>query len=188
MDCNLALSGHSTVRVAHSGAPPMLDGVMFYFNTGSMQVSGLSGTAAVDSISSDWLKCDALATSPASVPATLNGNVLWSQCAAGGTYVSPDTSDTLSGAGTRGLLLFNAHTNNVTPTLSGNGQLLFSGMFYFHATDNTANFSMAGNGGSNTSLVGGIVTDNVTIGGNAVLKMTLNAGPTTNILKVGLLQ
>jgi hypothetical protein len=188
MDCNVALSGHSTVRVAYSGTPPMLDGVMFYFNTGSMQISGLSGTSAVDSISSDWLKCDPSAPSPASVPATLNGNVLWSQCSSGGTYVSPDTSDTLSGAGTRGLLMFNAHTNSTTPSLAGNGQLLFSGVFYFHATNNSANWSLSGNGGSNTSLVGEIVTDQLTLAGNGTINMTLNAAASTNVLKVAILQ
>jgi hypothetical protein len=188
MDCNVSFSGNSTARVAHSGTPPMLDGVMFYFNTGSMQVAGNAGTAAVDSISSDWLKCDPTAPSPAGVPATLNGNVLWSQCTAGGTYVGPGSSDTLSGAGTRSLLLFNAHTNNVTPTLTGNGQLLFSGVFYFHATDNSASLTLGGNGGSSTTLVGEIVTDKLSIGGNGTVKMSLNAGPTTNILKVGILQ
>jgi hypothetical protein len=188
MDCNVVLSGHSTVRVAYSGVPPMLNGVMFYFNTGSMQISGLSGTAVVDSISSDWLKCDPSAPSPAGVPTTLNGNILWSQCTSGGTYVGLGSSDTLSGAGTRSLLMFNAHSNSVTPALSGNGQLLFSGVFYFHATDNSANWSLSGNGGSNTSLVGEIVTDKLTLAGNGTINMSLNPAATTNVLKVAILQ
>jgi hypothetical protein len=188
MDANVVLSGNATVRVAHSGSPPMLTGVMFYFNTGSMQTSGNAGSAAGDSISSDWLKCDSSAPSPPGVPATLNGNVLWSQCTAGGTYVGTGSSDTLSGTGTRGLLMFNAHTNSTTPTLSGNGSLLFSGVYYFHATGYGATWTLSGNGCSNTFLVGEIVTDNLLMGGNACVKMSLNAGPTTNVLKVALLQ
>jgi hypothetical protein len=189
MDGNLDLTG-GVVRVAHSGAPPMLTGVMFYFNTGSIKSTGTSGaTAGIDPISSDWLKCNPSESTPASVPASLNGNVLWSQCAAGGTYVGPGSSDTLSGTGTRGLLMFNAHTNTgASPSLAGGGSLLFSGVFYFSSSDHSATFTVSGNGGSNTSLVGEIVADNLAIKGGGAVKMTLNPAPTTNVLKVAMLQ
>ena len=189
MDANVDLNGN-VVRVAHSGAPPMLDGVMFYFNTGSISTTGNSGTTTgIDPISSDWLKCDVSATTPASVPASLNGNVLWSQCAAGGTYVGPGSTDTLSGTGTRGLLMFNAHTNTgTTPSLTGSGSLLFSGVLYFSASDHSVSFKVSGNGGSNTSLVGEVVADQLTIQGGGAVKMTLNPTASTNVLKVAILQ
>src|SRR5258708_2829620 len=166
MDGNLDLNG-GVVSVAHSGAPPMLNGVMFYFHTGSISTTGGSGaTTGIDPISSDWLKCDASAPTPPGVPASLNGNVLWSQCASGGTYVGPGSTDTFSGTGTRGLLMFNANTNlGTTPSLTGSGSLLFSGVLYFSSSDHSVSFKVSGNGGSNTSLVGEVVTDKLTIQG-----------------------
>jgi hypothetical protein len=189
MDANVDLTG-GVVRVAHSGAPPMLTGVMFYFHTGSISSSGSSGTTTgIDPISSDWLKCDPSAPTPPGVPASLNGNVLWSQCASGGTYVGPGSTDTLSSTGTRGLLIFNANSNTgVSPSLNGGGGLLFSGVLYFSSSDHSATLTLTGNGGSNTSLVGEIVADNLAIKGGGAVTMTLNPTATTNVLKVAILQ
>lgn len=186
MDDNLSAGANSTIRNASSGSP--LDGVMFYFNKGSIQISGNSGQVVGTSLSSAVLKCGTASPSPSGVPATVNGNILWSQCTSGGAYVGAGSSDTLSSSGTRGLLIFNSHSNKSTPSTTANGQLLFSGTLYFHSTDNKATWNISANGGSNTYLVGNIVTDELTLSGNGTILLSLNPAPSVNVLKVAILQ
>jgi hypothetical protein len=187
MDGSITASGHSTLRNASSAN--QTDGVMFYFHQGSMQIAGNSGTTIfTPALSSAGLKCSPSSPSPSGVPATLNGNVLWSQCTANGTYVGAGSSDTFSSSGTRGLLIFNAYSNSSTPSTAGNGSLAFSGTMYFHNTANNATWNISGNGGSGTYLVGNIVTDKMTLAGNGTVLLSLNPAATINVLKVALLQ
>jgi hypothetical protein len=189
MDGDFNASANSTIRNAYVYAgTPQLDGVMFYFNTGSVKISGNSGQVVGTSIPSAALKCNSSSPGSASIPANLNGNILWSQCVSNGTYYGAGSSDTLSSSGSRGLLIFNAHSNSSTPTTTGNGQLLFSGVFYFHSTANDATWNISGNGGSNTYLVGQFVTDKLTMSGNGSILLSLNPALTTNVLKVAILQ
>jgi hypothetical protein len=189
MDGNLTANANSTLRNAYvySGTPDT-NGVMFYFNTGSMQVSGNSGAAAGSSIASAALKCSSTAANPAgSIPANLTGNVLWAPCVSDGTYIGSGSA-TQSSSGSRGLLIFNAHTNSATPSLAGNGKLAFSGALYFHSTTYAANWLVSGNGGSNTFLVGYVVTDKLGTTGNGVIEMSLEPTPTRSVLKAAILQ
>lgn len=184
MDGDLNSSGNSTIRNATTGT--QTDGVIFYFNKGSIQLSGNSGRVTGTSLSSTALTCDA--SSPTGVPASVNGNILWSQCAKNGTYVGAGSTDMASAGGTRGLLIFNAHSNKSTPGIGANGQLLFSGTLYFHSKDNQANWNINANGGSSTYLVGNIVTDELTLSGNGTILLSLNPAASVDILKVAMLQ
>jgi len=163
------------------------DGVMFYFNTGNIQITGNSGVGGPSLLSSS-LNCGSSSLSPVGIPATIAGNILWAQCSAGGTYVGPGSTDTASSTGVRGLLIFNAHSNSTTPTTAGNGQLLFSGTLYFHSTNNLATWNLSGNAGSNTYLVGNIVADGLNSSGNASLLLSLNPAASVGVLKVAVLQ
>jgi hypothetical protein len=73
---------------------------------------------------------------------------------------------------------------------------------YFHSCNSTGTgvgcgapgtyyndvFSLSGNSGSGTYVLGSIVTDNLTLGGTSGITMDLNPNATYNILKASLLQ
>ena len=85
----------------------------------------------INPVPSYYLNCSGTAT-PNSLPASLTGNLLVSQCTAGGTYVGAPSSDTYSATGKRGLLFFAAHSNTYNNTLVGAGASIALPADYFH--------------------------------------------------------
>lgn len=168
------------------------DGVMFYFLSGSLNLSGCTGCGtSIDSVPSTALTCDG--STPAAslnMPANLNGNILVAQCTQNGTYwdVGGDTSDSRGNPGERGLLIYQAHTDTTEPQISGSGTLAFSGAIYLHSTTYADVLNISGAGATGTFILGQIVTDKVNLSGSGAINLALNPSPSTELLKVGMLQ
>ena len=111
---NLTVGSSTTLRNAWIGTQPSTQGVMFYFLSGGPTFAGGSGAASssINTVPSYYMNCSSTST-PAGTPASLTGNVLISQCAAGGTYVGAPSSDAYSVTGSRGLLFFSGHSNTI---------------------------------------------------------------------------
>ncbi len=207
MNGNLSASASATLRVARPSNYVNTQGVMFYFLTGSMQISGCSGctNSGVGTVASTYLTCDG-SSPPSSIGLTtnLNGNVLYGMCTAGGTYYdgqgsSPgDTTDTLSSTGIRGLLVFSAHSNITSGTsetsgstpcidFAGSGQLQFAGTFYCHNTAYNSQLQVSGAGTTGTYMLGEMIADEVLLTGSGTLNLALNpnsTGPTNKVTVV----
>ena len=191
----LTASGSNTLRIAKPSGYQQTDGVMFYFLNGSLNVSGCSGCTVggintIDNVAATDLTCDG-SSPPAAlgVPASISGNVLYSMCAAGGTYFETsgnDSSDVRGHPGSRGLLFFQDHGNLAQPIFAGSGSLTFSGALYFHSNLYTDTLALTGGASSGTYVLGEIVTDRVSLTGSGVIKLALSSSATTPLSKVGL--
>jgi hypothetical protein len=134
------------------------------------------------------MNCSSTAT-PSGTPASLTGNVLISQCGAGGTYIGAPSSDTYSATGNRGLLFFSAHANTYNNTLIGAGATLnFSGALYFHNSSYADLVQLSGAGGSTTYAVGNIVVDQLTLSGSGTIAMDLVGSTTSSAPEVSIFQ
>jgi hypothetical protein len=178
---------------------------MFYFS-GSVSVvanSGSSCPAAFNTTSgsgslANGVKCTGASQIPTNLPATLTGNVLLAPCT--GTYGDPLGAADPIGI-QRGMLFFmdRSQTLNIA-NWGGGGSFLLAGTMYFHACNATGTgincgspttyytntFSLQGNSGSSTYVLGDIVTDNLTLGGTSGITMDLNPNVAFNILKATL--
>jgi hypothetical protein len=200
MNGNFSIGGSDIVRVATNCTPTcsantstywqQTDGVMIYFLTGQLLLSGGSGGGGFDSIASTMLTCDGSAPPAAvGIPSTINGSILVAQCSAGGTYVGPGSSDIASSTGSRGLLVFNGHSDTVTSdTFSGSATLAYSGTMYYHNTTYSDVFSVSGGASSGTYMLGQIVADKIKINGSGAIKMALGSAASVVVLKVSILQ
>jgi hypothetical protein len=105
----------------------------------------------------------------------------------------------------RGFLFFQNRGQNAgtAPKWNGGGQFLLAGTMYFHqcvttGTDtgtscSNANafndvFNLQGNSSSNTYILGQIIVDQLSLGGNTGLVMDLNSNQAYNILKASIFQ
>jgi hypothetical protein len=190
---SLVASGSNILRMAMPSGYQQTDGLMFYFLTGSLNFSGCTGCSesGVDNVAATWLTCDG--SSPASglgMSSTLGGNVLWGQCATNGTYwdTGGDTTDSRGSPGSRGILVFQDHSDTTQPSFTGSGQLAFSGGLYFHNSSYTDVLSLNGGSSSGTYVLGDIVTDQVQLTGSGTIKLALNPVATTFMSKVAILQ
>ena len=167
---------------------------MFYFLNGSLNISGGSGMLAssrVDPVNSTALTCDGGTPNPSlGMPSTLNGNVLIAQCTQNGTYWDSyaDTTDMRGNPGSRGLLIYQGHSNTSQPQMSGSGSLSFSGALYFHSTGYADSLNISGAASSGTFILGQIVADKVDLSGSGAINLALNPSPSAELLKVGMLQ
>jgi hypothetical protein len=187
---DLTVGSATTIRNAWVGTQPSTEGVMFYFLTGGPTFAGGSGAASssINTVPSYYMNCSSTAT-PSGTPASLTGNVLISQCAAGGAYIGAPSSDTYSATGSRGLLFFSAHANTYNNTLIGAGATLnFSGAFYFHNSSYADLVELDGAGGSTTYAVGNIVVDQLTLSGSGNINMDLVGSTTTSAPEVSIFQ
>jgi hypothetical protein len=146
------------------------------------------------------VRCTSGSTIPSNLPATLSGNILLGACT--GYYGDPlGASDPLGIQ--RGFLFFQDRKGrSIQPSWQGGGMFLLAGTMYFHSCNAAGTgvgcgapgtyyndvFTLQGNSGSNTYVLGSIVTDNLTLGGNSTIVMDLNPNVTYNILKASLLQ
>lgn len=187
---NLNVGSATTIRNAWVGTQPSTQGLMFYFLSGGPLFAGGSGAASgsITSVPSYYMNCSGTAP-PSGTPASLTGNVLISQCGAGGTYIGAPSSDTYSTTGSRGLLFFSAHSNTYNNTLIGAGASLnFSGVFYFHNSSYADLVQLNGAGGSTTYAIGNIVVDQLTLSGSGIIAMNLTGSTASSPSEVGLFQ
>jgi hypothetical protein len=193
MNGSLTASNSDTVRMAKPAGYQQTDGVMFYFFTGSLAISGCSGcsNSGVDNVAASDLTCDGLAPPAAlNMPASLYGNVLWGQCTANGSYWDSgnDTPDKRGVPGSRGLLIFQDHGNTSTPSLTGSGALSFAGALYFHSTSYADVLSLSGGSTSGTFILGEIIADQVSLTGSGVIKLALNPAASMDVSKVAIFE
>lgn len=189
-----------------------IGGTMFYLSgSGGVNVDANSGSKCPGSFSTtsgsgslaNGIKCTSTSTVPSNLPGTLTGNVLLAPCT--GPYGDPieavGGTDPLGEQ--RGMLFFQDRSaSGVSASWGGGGSFLLAGTMYFHHCNATgtgtscgsaptyydAMFSLAGNSGSSTYVLGDIVTDNLTLGGTSGITMDLNPTSAFNILKATLLQ
>jgi hypothetical protein len=194
--------GSSTLRMATPCNPScsplssrtgqQTDGLMFYFYAGTIKISGSSGTnTALIPVPSTALTCDGSTPNAGlNMPSTLNGNVLFAQCATNGTYwdAGGDTSDSRGNPGSRGILIYQDHANASNPVFTGSGALSFSGALYFHSTDYSDSLTINGGSSTGTFILGQIIADQVSLTGSGAINLALNPKPSTYLVKVGMLQ
>jgi hypothetical protein len=157
------------------------------------------------------IKCKASSSIPTNLTgvASLTGNVLLAPCTGpGGTpgpYGDPyeylGLTDPLGEQ--RGFLFFQDRSyTNMDQSWGGGGSFLLAGTMYFHSCNSsgtgtgcgaagtyyTDSFSLQGNSGSSTYVLGDIVADNVTLGGSSGITMDLNTTVAFNILKASIFQ
>ncbi len=188
---NLIVGSSTTIRNVWPATEPATAGVIFYFLSGGPEFSGGSGRPSrhINSVPSYYLNCSGTA-SPSGMPASLTGNVLTSQCSAGGTYVGSPSTDSFSASGVRGLLFFLDHSNSFQGTVVGAGATLsYSGAFYFPNSSYLVKLTWDGAGASTTYAAGNIVTDQLSLSGSGTILMNLNSsGSGGGAAKVGLFQ
>lgn len=200
---SLKAGGSATLRMATPCNPTcsslstttgrQTDGVMFYFYSGSVDISGCSGctNSNLIPVPSTALTCDGSAPSSSiGMPTELNGNVLIGQCTTNGTYwdTGGDTSDSQGSPGIRGLLMYQDHADTTPPQFTGSGSLSFSGALYFHSTSYSDVLTMNGGSSSGSFVIGEIVADQVSITGSGAINLALNPVPSTELLKAGMFQ
>jgi Flp pilus assembly protein TadG len=177
MDGSITISGGVTLRMAKPAGTKQTDGMMFYFHSCSINMSGGISPHLVDSVASTVMSCDGSAP-PASfgIPTSITGHVLVAQCVANGTYWD-NYGDTTDGVGTvRGLVFYGDHGNTTSPALSGSSGISFAGNMYFHSTSYAIDMAMSGTS-STQAYWGSIVTDSVALSGGStipVLNSTLS--------------
>jgi len=187
---NLNVGSATTLRNAWVGAQPSTTGVMFYFLLGGPLFAGGSGAASssINTVPSYYMNCAGTAT-VSGIPASLTGNLLISQCAAGGTYIGAPSADTYASTGSRGLLFFSAHSNTYNGTLIGAGATMnFSGVLYFHNLSYSDVVQLSGAGASTTYAIGNIVVDQLLLSGSGTIAMNLTGAPLTGPPEVSVFQ
>jgi hypothetical protein len=175
---------------------PSTDGVVFYFSLGSLMLTGTPSTLGVDTVASTALTCTGRSPdAQLSMPANLNGTVLWAQCTANGTYYDAggDTADSGGTAivpGTRGLLAFNSHSNLLPPTFAATGGLVLSGALYFHNSlyTDVVPFAATSLLGTGTYVLGPLVVDQLTMAADAKVTVGLNSQSAQFLTKAAMVQ
>lgn len=192
-------------------ASNQIGGTFFYLTgSGSLKVDSNSGakcpagspfnTTVGTGVYANGINCTAGETGPSNMPATLTGNVLLAPCT--GTYGDPLGATDPIGV-QRGMLFFlDRSVTNANPTWGGGGTFLLAGDMYFHScnasgtgencgaagTYYTDNFTLQGNSGSTTYVLGDIITDNLQLGGTSGIVMDLNPSKAFDLLKASLLR
>jgi len=187
MGGSITSSGGVTFRMATPAGHLQTDGLMFYFHSGTINMSAGVSSHVVDNVPSTALTCDG-STPPANlgIPASLTGNVLVAQCVTNGTYYDNghDTTDSLGSV--RGLVFYGDHANTSAPALSGSAALYFAGSMYFHSSSYGDTLTMSGTSATQ-AFWGSIVTDKIAVSGGSTIPLLLSSLslPTS---KVALLQ
>ena len=190
-------------------------GVIFYF-TGGGAVNVDANSGAGSKCNADFVrdgyagtttlqygvKCTATSQiiPPNLIPPTLSGNVMLGPCL--GTYGDPLGAADPMGV-QRGILMFqDRSTLSANQSWGGGGSFILAGTMYFHSCNGGGTgqgcgaagtyfndmFTLQGNPGSTTYVLGDIIADNIVLGGNSAITMDLNPTKAFTILKVTLLQ
>jgi len=200
-----ALSG-SCLRMSTVDAQG-IGGVMLYFTGGgSVTVAADSGKTCPTSFDTfnslgnytgmlaNGIKCKAGSKVPTNLKgvATLTGNVLLAPCT--GTYGDPYEAltppQTDPDGEQRGFLMFqDRSTEAANQSWGGGGSMLLAGTMYFHnSADFSDTFTLIGNTGSSTYVLGDIVADNVLLTGDSQVTMDLNSSVVFSVLKASIFQ
>lgn len=196
--------------MAHAMVRPGTDvgdgtgGTIFYLTGAANACSGQSGLICVGSNSGSE-SIDAFTTSTVqcpggsppdpqlNLPATLAGNVLLAPCT--GTYGDPLGKY-------RGILFFQDRASGAGGGWGGGGGFLLAGSMYFHHCNAAGTgvscganptyydsiFTLQGNSGSASYVLGDVITDNLSMGGSPTINMALNPTAAYNTLKATLLK
>jgi hypothetical protein len=167
--------------------------------------AGKPGGRTIDAFTTSNATCPGGTAPPTqlNLPTTVPGNVLLGQCTNKGTYFGPGSTDT-SGV-IRGLIFFQDRADadaKGQATMQGGGGLVMSGNMYFHncnasgtgtgcsnpPTGYNAFFDLQGTPSGGTYVLGNITTDELVLGGNSAIAMSLNPNAVYNILKASLLE
>jgi Putative Flp pilus-assembly TadE/G-like len=173
-----------------TGTPPSCSG-----QSGLVCVGSNSGSQAIDAFNTAGVQCPGgVAPNPRlNLPATLTGNVLLAPCT--GTYGDPLGKY-------RGILFFQDRASGAGGGWGGGGGFLLAGSMYFHHCNASGTgvgcgapptyynsiFTLQGNSGSASYVLGDIITDNLAMGGNPTINMALNPNAAYSILKATLLR
>jgi hypothetical protein len=219
----LDLGSNSTVRMSTATGDGS-GGATFYFSTtATLNVSSNSGSSIactsassgsgtpnncivsykVDgttnlTVPSRAMQCPGGTAVPASVPNTVDGNILMGPCS--GTYGDP-------GGQYRGIIFFQRRNVAASPRWGGGGSFISAGLMYFHqchassSTDTSGlncdapasggygtTLTMRGNSGSASYAIGNIVVDKLATTGTAGINMLLNPSSSFSLLKAQLLR
>ena len=196
------------------GSPNNIGGTMFYFH-GNVSVDANSGSkcSAANPFNTttgtgpylNGIKCTATSSKPGNIPATLTGNVLLAPCTGpyGDVVVAATGSPDPTLGVQRGMLLFQDRSSiAANPSWGGGGTFLLAGTMYFHSCNSTGTgigcgspptyfsdvFTLQGGSGASTYLLGDIIVDNLSLGGNSGITMDLNPSVSYSILKATLLR
>ena len=199
----IQLMAHAMVRPG-TGVGDGTGGTMFYLTGASNACSGQpglicvgsnSGSEAIDLFNTSAVQCPG--GSPPdpnlNLPATLPGNVLLAPCT--GTYGDPLGKY-------RGILFFQDRASGAGGGWGGGGGFLLAGSMYFHhcnaagtgvscganPTYYNSIFTLQGNSGSASYVLGDIITDNLAMGGTPTINMALNPLAAYSTLKATLLK
>ena len=185
-------------------------GTMFYFS-GPVSVNSNSGASCPNPFTTTsgtgsipfGVSCTSTSLTPTNLPASISGNVLLAPCT--GTYGDPlvAAGGTDPNGTQRGMLFFmdRSLTGN-NATWGGGGSFALAGTMYFHSCNSTGtglscgatptyfsdSFSLQGNPGSSTYVLGDIIADNLTLGGTPNITMDLNPTVAFSVLKATLLR
>ena len=187
-----------TVTVAADSGSRVTGGtrVIDAFNTSTGPIT--SGATSAYSLG---VACTSTSKVPSNISnVDLQGNILLGPCT--GYYGDPlGTSDPIGVQ--RGFLFFQDRSGkSVQPSWGGGGQFLLAGTMYFHSCNASGTgvncgaagtyfndvFSLSGNSGSGTYVLGDIVTDNLILGGTSGITMDLNPNVAFSIMKATLLR
>lgn len=199
----MQLQSKSMVRPG-TGAGDGSGGTVFFLTGSAPSCSGQSGLVCVGSNSGSE-SIDAFNTATVqcpggnppdpqlNLPATLPGNVLLAPCT--GTYGDPLGKY-------RGILFFQDRASGAGGGWGGGGGFLLAGSMYFHHCNATGTgvscganptyydsvFTLQGNSGSASYVLGDIITDNLAMGGTPTINMALNPTAAYSTLKATLLR
>ena len=199
----IQLMAHAMVRPG-TGAGDGTGGTIFYLTGASNACSGQpglicvgsnSGSESIDLFNTSAVQCPGgAAPDPRlNLPATLPGNVLLAPCT--GPYGDPLGQY-------RGILFFQDRASGAGGGWGGGGGFLLAGSMYFHhcnaagtgvscganPTYYNSIFTLQGNSGSASYVLGNIITDNLAMGGTPTINMALNPLAAYNTLKATLLK
>jgi putative Flp pilus-assembly TadE/G-like protein len=153
------------------------------------------------------IKCTATSNVPTNLLSvtTLTGNVMLAPCTGpyGDPYLAEGLPDPASLGEQRGFLLFQDRSGTaMNQSWGGGGSFLLAGTMYFHSCNALGTgtncgvpptyysdvFTLSGGSGSSTYMLGDIVADNVTLGGNSGITMDLNTTTAFSVLKASIFQ
>ena len=203
LTAGMTLNPNSNVRPSTDTSG--IGGTMFYFSGSStITVDSNSGKPpyTTDAFDTSALPCTAGSVIPKNLQGiTLQGNILLGPCT--GYYGDPlGTSEPLIGEQRQFLFFQDRAGTNVNPSWGGGGQFLLAGTMYFHSCNASGTgincgavgtywnnvFTLTGNSGSGTYVLGEIVTDNLVLGGTAGITMDLNPNSAYPQLKATLIR
>ena len=186
----LALQANSTVRPSAKNATTAPYGTIFYLTgcttgpSSCVKVDANSGkSTSLDPFSSSSLGCPGGPgyVAPPGVTPPTEGNILMAPCT--GPY--GDSTGLY-----RGILFFvDRSISAADASWGGGGSFILAGAIYVHNPNSFGDtFTMGGNSGSTSLVIGDIVVDMLTTAGTPNISMQLNPNTLYSILKVELLQ